>query len=143
MKPGFFVPASSQQRPIGRPANELIAAKQKLVVAGWCPNSPDMRVAPSSILGATTFKTSTFHLKHHTRSRQNFSTGRRTTSNLIVTANGAVSITADKTVAVLHWFRNLIVNQVDIGSIPIGHLGTLLPSSRRIRSKRQKGTQTN
>ena len=33
------------------------------------------------------------------------------------------SIPVPGTVAVLHWFRNLIVNQVYVGSIPIGHLG--------------------
>ena len=34
----------------------------------------------------------------------------------------AGSIPVPGTVAVLHWFRNLTVNQVNVGSIPIGHL---------------------
>lgn len=33
----------------------------------------------------------------------------------------AGSIPVPGAVAVLHWFRNLTVNQVDVGSIPIGH----------------------
>ena len=35
----------------------------------------------------------------------------------------AGSIPASGAVAVLYWFRNLDVNQVHVGSIPIGHLG--------------------
>ena len=34
----------------------------------------------------------------------------------------AGSIPASGAVAVLYWFRNLDVNQVHVGSIPIGHL---------------------
>jgi hypothetical protein len=35
----------------------------------------------------------------------------------------AGSIPVSGAVAVLYWFRNLDVNQVHVGSIPIGHLG--------------------